>query len=403
VWRMRSSLAPGKVKELLTAFTERFLTRKNILILYLLFCLVSSLQSLLRSTPRNSSRYNNYVIFERSFNHLVNSQDLYTYYPEEHFDLFKYTPTFSVFFGFFSMMPDWVGVALWAVLNALILMLSIQLLPGIGERKKNLILVIVAIELLTSIQNEQSNALMVALLVLSFGLLENKKFLLATLCISFTVFIKLFGVFGFLLLLFYPNKPKLFLYSLLSCIFLFSIPLLVVDVGQYLKLFQSYINMLSNDLDISYGLSVMGWLNSWFNIEVNKKLVVLIGAVIMVMPFLKIKSYTNYTFRYLNLAAVLIWVVIFNHKAESPTFIIAMTGVAMWFIVSEESLLNNILFVAAIILTSLSPTDVFPRIWLHQYVQPYTLKAVPCIAIWIKLIYDLFVLRSDSIREKVTS
>lgn len=43
-------------------------------------------------------KYNNYVIFKMSFPHLVNNEDLYIVQPEEHWDLYKYTPTFAVLF-----------------------------------------------------------------------------------------------------------------------------------------------------------------------------------------------------------------------------------------------------------------------------------------------------------------
>ena len=37
---------------------------------------------------------------------------------------------------------------------------------------------------------------------------------------------------------------------------------------------------------------------------------------------------------------------------------------------------------AAFVLVSLSPTDVFPRVLREQIVQPFVLKALPCILLW---------------------
>ena len=98
-------------------------------------------------------------------------------------------------------------------------------------------------------------------------------------------------------------------------------------------------------------------------------------------------------FRYLLICSILLWIVIFNHKAESPTFIIAMTGVALWFVKSKKSSLNIILFVSAVLLTSLSPTDLFPKYLKEEFVVPYTLKAFPCILIWLKITYDMITLK----------
>lgn len=375
--------------------------KKTLIILVVLFALAASIQSLVSGSKTfqeggiEYKSYNNYTIFERSFYHLKENKDLYILYPEEHWDLYKYTPTFSVFFGLFAVLPDWLGLILWNLLNGLFLLVAVNYLPRIGTIEKGVILLIVLIELMTSMQNEQSNALIAGLLVLSFGLLENKKYLTATFFLVFSVFIKLFGIVGFALLLFYPKKWKLALYSAIWVLILLILPLFFIDLNQYLNLFQSYRNMLSSDHTASYGYSVMGWLNSWFGVELNKNIIVMAGVLIFLVPLVKIKVYQQFIFKYLLLSSVLIWIVIFNHKAESPTFIIAMTGVALWFTWSEKNVLNIILFTSAFILTSLSPTDIFPRFLREEYVRPYTLKAVPCILIWFKIIYDMLVYKPE--------
>ena len=106
--------------------------------------------------------------------------------------------------------------------------------------------------------------------------------------------------------------------------------------------------------------------------------------------------YKKFVFKYLIVCSILIWIVIFNHKAESPTFIIAMTGVALWFVQGKKNILNIILFASALILTTLSPTDIFPTYLRKEFVNPYTLKVFPCILIWMKIIYDLLIFRENN-------
>lgn len=384
-------------------------SKRNLLIIFTLLALTSSIQSLLTKNkayyeggPEYLS-YNNYRIFEQSFYHLKDHQDLYISYPEEYCDLYKYTPTFSAFFGLFAIFPDWLGLSLWNLLNALILFFAVWYLPRISKLEKGLMLLIVLIELMTSMQNVQSNALIAGLMVLSFGLLENRQYLFATLCIVFSAYIKLFGVVGFALFLFYPQKWKLALYAVFWTALLFIIPLVFVSFGQYIKLLQGYRDMLSNDLFTSYGYSVMGWLNTWFKVVLNKYIIVITGAALFLVPLFRFKKYENYTFRFLTLTSILIWVVIFNHKAESATFIIVMTGVSLWFILGEKSALNIVLFSIAFIFTSLSPTDIFPGFIREGFVMPYTLKAFPCILIWGKIIYDMMVLKNDKITTKFSA
>ncbi len=386
----------GKVQKILTH-------RTFIVILYVLFALGASVQSLMLKPHTVAggdieyTNYNNYVIFSQSFHHLKNNQDLYILHPEEHWDLFKYTPTFSAFFGLFALFPDWLGVNLWNLVNALVLLSAIYYLPRLNNTQKGWVLLIVLLEFTGAAMGEQSNALIAGLLVFSFGLLENKKFLIASLCIVLTVFIKLFGVVGFALFLFYPQKWKLALYSLGWTLIMLLVPFIFIDYEQYMTLISSYGNMLSNDQMISNGFSVMGWLNSWFSLNVSSLVVVLTGVGMFLLPLARFKAYKYFSFRYLTLASVLLWVIIFNHKAESPTYIIAMTGVALWFIEGGKKPINIVLLVLALMLVSFSSTDLFPSSLRKDFIQPYAMKAFPCILIWLKIIYDMMLIKTDRV------
>jgi hypothetical protein len=368
----------------------------------MVFAIAAGVQSIL-SGPKmfegglqEHTEYNNYVIFKKSFYHLTNNQDLYISYPKEHHDLFKYTPTFSVFFGLFALLPDWAGLNFWNLLNALLLLFAIYYIPKINLFHKGLISLIVLIELMTSMQNAQSNGMIAGLIVLSFGLLENKKYWFAAFCIVFTFFIKLFGIVALSMLLFYPGKWKLSLYVIGWIIIFALLPLFFIDLSQYIQLMKSYAAMLQNDHSQSYGYSVMGWLYTWFGAEVNKNIIVLIGAFLFLIPFAFAAKHHQFGFKFLVVASILVWIVIFNHKAESPTFIIAMTGVAMWYMYAEKTYLNIVLFLMAFIFTTLSPTDLFPRGLRNEWVMPYALKAFPCILIWFKIIYELLVMKTDA-------
>ena len=86
--------------------------------------------------------------------------------------------------------------------------------------------------------------------------------------------------------------------------------------------------------------------------------------------------------------------IIFNHKAESPTYIIAITGVAVWFGSQKIKIENLVLLVLALVLTSLSPTDLFPASIREHYVLPYDLKVLPCVLIWLKITFELLFFRN---------
>ncbi len=372
------------------------------IVIFALFPVIVGIQALVDSsdaaekgpyTIKNCTSYNNYVIFKQSFFHLIHDQDLYVAYPDEHWDLYKYTPTFAAFCGIFSFLPDWLGLNLWYLFNAFIFLLAVFYLPGLNDYKKGLVLLICVIELLTSILNEQSNGLMAGLLILSFGLIEKKRYFLSAACIVFSIYVKLFGIVGCALFLFYPKKWKLATYFVFWTVVLFLLPLLFVGPEHYVNLWQSYRGLLSNDFTGSQGFSVMGWLHAWFGLQPDKSFVILFGAAVFLVPMYRVEHYRNPAFRILALASILLWIVIFNHKAESPTFIIAMAGVALWFVTMRLTVIDRVLFTFAVVFTVLSPTDIFPRFLREHLVKPYSLKVFPCIAIWVKIIYDMITMK----------
>jgi hypothetical protein len=244
-------------------------------------------------------------------------------------------------------------------------------------------------------QNQQSNAMIAGLLVLAFGLLQRDKFIAASFCIVFSVYIKIFGLVGFALFLFYPHKWKLILWSLFWSAFLFVVPLVAVAPVQLKALYADWGRLLYSDETSSYGLSLMGLVRSWSGMEFRKMIIVGLGALVFLLPFMRFRQFGNYWFKLLALCSVLLWIVIFNHKAESPTFIIAMTGIAIWFFTGSKSRLNMILFILALIFTSLSPTDIFPPYVREHFFKPYLIKVIPCILVWMKIIWDMMSMNRD--------
>lgn len=383
----------------------QWITRyKFILILFTVLSIGVSIQALIlppapiKAGLQDYTAYNNYLIFKQSFYHLLNGQDLYIAYPDEHWDLFKYSPTFSLLFGFFAILPDSLGLVFWNALNAIILVFAIYYLPKLRIQQKGLILLACVPELMTTMQNEQSNGLMAGLIILAFGLCERNKFFLAALCLMLSVYIKLFGIVGFALFLFYPQKFKLGFYTFSLGLIFFLLPLFVLDPGRLLNLYQSWGHVLAVDQrPEAYGYSVFGWLKTWFHFQPDRIWILIGGALLFLLPFIKIKMYRVFDFRLLALSSLLIWIVIFNNMAESPTFIIAMSGVSIWFFTRQPTTLNIVLFVLAIFLTSLTATDIFSHDFRNQFIKPYVLKAFPCIVIWIKVVIDMMLTKKETV------
>ncbi|HEX4628156.1 MAG TPA: glycosyltransferase 87 family protein, partial [Gemmatimonadales bacterium] len=74
---------------------------------------------------------NNFSVFRSASLNLFAGRDLYAAHPEQHFVLYKYSPTFAVLFAPFAYLPFALGFLCWSLLNALLLWYALdRLLPA---------------------------------------------------------------------------------------------------------------------------------------------------------------------------------------------------------------------------------------------------------------------------------
>jgi hypothetical protein len=388
------------------------------------------------------SHYNNYIIFKQSFFHLIASQDLYIHYPQEQYDLFKYPPTFALLFAPFSMLPDFLGYSVWTALNLLLPVFAIYKLQGVSSRVKAAMCALLLLEGFTSALNSQSNGLMLGLLLFAFVAMQNGRISQAVLFIWLTAFIKLFGILFFAMLLVFPGAVKKSLVRVpVIFVVLYLLPLPVLGWEGLQRQYASMFNLLAHDHGYFVKYSVMGWLQQWFGLRPNKNLILILGLGLQCIPLLvfiikqklwrsgsleQINSKSLERWQFLFAASWLLWMVIFNHMAESATYVIAVGGAMLalsQLVVSENthfgttkisgildgqnksidsnSHSNNAVqnvswhryissqnspwigaFIMMFLFTMLGPTDIYPkevRLWIVETAQ---LKAFPCILLW---------------------
>jgi len=368
--------------------------------IYVFIAIAASIQAVLVplhfSTGICYTDYNNYIIFRQSFFHIISGQNLYLPYASEYWDLYKYSPAFACFMGLFAHLPDAAGVMAWNVLNACVLYAAVRMLP-FTVSVQNTLLLFLALELLTNIQNEQSNGILAGLIIAAYACLERGKALWATLWIVAALFIKVYGGVGFCLLLFYPGKIRFLLYALLWTILFAFIPLLVMPIDTLVWQYQNWVSMMLADQSGSYGLSVMGWLHNWFGITHGKNLVSIAGLLLFFIPFLRRSLYNTPSYKLSILAFMLVWMVIFNHKAESPTFIIAIAGIGTWNFSQPLVLWRSVLLALIFIFTCLSPTELFPTFVKDHFFIPYSVKVIPCIIAWCIMFVQLMKMKAANI------
>jgi len=378
-----------------------------VLLAYILISVIAAAQGLMAGPKiyipggRPYIDYNNFRIFKFSFYHLVQGKDIYQLFPDDHWDLYKYSPGFALCFGLLSWLPDTIGLLLWNLINSLCLYAGVRLLPGISDEKKSWILLFCLLEMLLSIQNTQSNGLMAGLTVLAFALAERRNYFLSTLCVVFSFYIKIYGAAAFVIYLFYPGKLRLAGWSLFWMLLFALLPLVVVDSHQLAMLYRSWLHLLVNDRSASTGLSVMGILVSWWHLDAAKNIVTAAGIVLFLLPLVYVRYYRDLHFRLLYLANMLIWMVIFNHKAESPTFVIVMAGIGIWYFSQQPDMLDKVLVILSFLLITMSVSDLVPAAVRNGFIRPYGIKAVMAIVIWCRILYEQMTFRERTVGSSV--
>jgi hypothetical protein len=145
-------------------------------------------------------------------------------------------------------------------------------------------------------------------------------------------------------------------------------------------------------------LSIIGLLQI-LSTSIQQLYIMAFGLIVTLGLLFKQSIYKSGPHQWLFLAQLLLFTILFNPASESPTYLIAVTGVAIWWWFSERTKLDQFLLIFVLLCTSFITTDLVPVNWRTNYVYPYHLKAIPCILVWAKLTYDLYL--SSSTRPSV--
>lgn len=340
--------------------------------LWLVAVVVVSLQA-------GAQHNNNFEIFRTAWANLTAGRDLYGANPSHH-DFYKYSPTFALLFAPLAVVPFTVGVLLWNALNALSLYWSLgQVLaprPALAARG------IVFLDAVGSMQNAQSNALSAGLMIMAFSFLYARREIMGALSIAVGAAIKIFPVVAGVFVLFRPYRlPRFLLISAVVAAVLVLAPLVLLSPAELLAQYRSW-GAISGSDALTRGYSVMEQLHLWTGLDWPNWPVQLLGALVLLAPLSRISRSGVERFRLLVLASVLMFCVLFNHKAESPSFVVAAAGVAIWFAVSVRNRLAWAAFALFVVGTVLSASDAMPETLQENFFEPYRFKTIPVLVIW---------------------
>ena len=343
---------------------------------------------------QTSGLHANYTIYKLVFYHFQELASLYPA-PTAILDTNHYGPVFSLIIAPFAILPDSIGGPLWLVANVAFLFYAIKQLP-LQQWQHSAIYLFATIPLFTAITNVQFNISIVAIIILSYCFIIKEKDGWAAFLIIIGTLVKLYGIVGLAFFFFSKHKLKFIMWCVIWAIILFAIPMLFAPpeyvIGQYKAW---YINLIeknqANELSAGQDISVMGMIRRIFHQGQWSNIPFLIsGLILFFLPYLRIKQYPNRIFQLSILSSVLLFTVLFSTGSEPNTYLIAILGAIIWFVIQPRpfTVQQWAIIIFVFLFSCMPPSDLFPR-WLYrQYIQPYSLMALPCLVAWIAIIYD---------------
>ncbi|MEN5307876.1 glycosyltransferase family 87 protein [Chryseobacterium cucumeris] len=373
-------------------FLKILLNPKYIFGVYLIISVVTAISKYLRG----DYAINNYLIFKNVFFNTIHQKNLFIHYPDLYFDLNHYGVFFSALIAPFAMMPDWLGISLWNIANTFIFIYGIYKLP-FSDSKKAIFGLLCLQEYITAALSLQFNVALTGLLLLSAVYIYERKEVKSVTAILIGIFVKIYGIVGLTQFFFIKSKTKFILSGIGIAILFFVLPMAYSSpqfvIQCYSDWFQSIVEKNSENqvLGNMQDISLMGFVRRILGDASISNLVFLAGGLpLFALPYIRIKQYKHYAFQLMILASTLLFLVLFSSSSESPTYIIAVVGVLIWFFLQKERTPLIIgLLVFVIIFTCFSTSDLFPKFVKENYIIKYSLKAVPCIVIWLRVTYEL--------------
>ncbi len=333
---------------------------------------------------------NDYAIFRASFWNLIAGRDLYVLRLDQAHDYFKYSPTFALLFAPFAVLPFVVGLFCWNVVNALAVFFALRLL--LPRDQVGLAQTLAFLPTLRSMQSAQSNALVAALIIFAFVSFERGWLWRGAIAVAVGAVTKIFPLAALSFALPRADRLRAILISVLAMLLLVALPLVVVSPSALAAQYRSWSALEKVDATL-LGSSVMGLFRdaglAWPAWPIQ-----LIGcAVVLAVLIARMGDWSDRELRLQFLGFVLVFCVLFNHRAERQSAVIAICGMVIWYLASPRSGWRTAVFVIVYALVGISGADLVPhaikRLLVHQIRFP-----IPLTILWLAMLSDLSVPRS---------
>jgi hypothetical protein len=239
----------------------------------------------------------------------------------------------------------------------------------------------------TTLDGTQSNGLVAATIVLAFAAFERRRLGLAATAIASGIMIKVFPAAALALAAPRADRVRFAFVFLGVFALMIAAPLMATSWATLVDQYQSWYAMGSVDA-LDRGASVMRLLHLSVGYDGPNWPVQVAGTVLLLLPLAR-GQWSDARHRKLFLASLLVYSVIFNHKAEQPSFVIALVGVAIWYALRPRTLARDLLAGAVIVATV--PMLLAVAIpWLPGGIMPALLMtSAACTAVWFGIQAEL--------------
>jgi len=364
-------------------------------IIFVIYIIVAAITAFSKY-KRGVGGYNNYLIFKGVFYNTLQEKNIFLQYPDLFFDSNHYGVFFSLLIAPFALMPDWLGCILWNVAVTMVFLYAIYKLP-FSDRKKSFFAWLCLQEFITAATYFQFNIALTGLLMLSAIYIYERKETKSAVAILIGTFVKVYGIVGLSAFFFIKNKFRFIISLIVIAILFFLLPMLISSpkfgVQSYFDWYTSLSekNLSNQVLGNRQDYSLMGVVRRILQDASISNLVFLIpGFIIFMTPYLRISQYKNLSFQLMILASTLLFLVLFSSGSESPTYIIAVAGVMIWFLMQKTiSKVDVGILIFVMIFTCFAFSDLFPKSIKEEIFVKYSTKAIPCIVVWFRVMYEL--------------
>ena len=331
-------------------------------------------------------KQNVFRIFASASRIMLAGANPYEAHPAQYLDFFRYSPAFAIAFAPFALAPEWLGLAAWNLVNALGLYWVInRLLP---RTQAQLVLFLVLGDLARTMQSCQSNGLVTALMIAAFLAYSGDRLWRGAFAVAAGAAIKIFPAGAILFALLGRRRRRALILAAGAGAALLVAPALLVGPEQLLL---QYARWAAQEHAETFKPmhSLMDLLDVWAGYYGPRLPVQLAGLAVLLLPAaLRPDLRHDSTWRLKLLCSLLVFSVLFNYGAEPPSFVIATTGIAIWYATGPRTLLPGLLMVFTLALVGAEGIGVWPRV-VHDWLFDNRISVIPLLAAWVAIQRDL--------------